>query len=116
VAAAQIFAGSDMFDGLMYPAVAMRLNAENLALKPGRVDAKVRFVSVDFVRVTAVRELAYDVEVTDFARADGPGGSLAWRGRPGNWVLTRQGEALRMVDEDGRWVARTPEGALVDPT
>lgn len=116
IAVAEKFLVSDLFDGILYPSIAMRANADNIALNPAYVDRSLKFVSAEFVRVDKVLDFKYEVTVLDFANEVRTDGSLVWLGRRPNWKLTEKGQMLRMIVEDGRWVARTAAGDLVEPS
>jgi hypothetical protein len=84
----------EQFAGLLYPALAMHGNADNLCLVPEFVDHGLEFVEVDYVRVDQVIGDDYLVATIDHAlRATD--GLLQWlgprqrSGRPGRLRLWR---------------------------
>jgi len=103
------------FEGLIYPTIAMRANADNFALKPNWVDRGLEFIGVELVRIDAINGFERDVTIVDYAtgRADG---SLHWKGRAPNWKLKEKDEELLFTAEQGVWVARDTEGNIVDPS
>jgi hypothetical protein len=102
-------------EGLLYPTIAMNANGDNLALKTSWVDANVAFVGAELVRIDAIRGLARDVSVVDFATAN-PDGSLHWKGRGPNWQIREKGQELQFRSEGGVWVARDKSGSIVGPS
>ncbi len=115
IAIAESHFKSDKFDGLLYPALAMRGNADNLALKPRFVDRHMKPQKVEYVHVDEVADnLQYKVRVLDFANSFTKDGHIEWKGRHPQWVV-RQGESLRVSVENERWVARNTQGDIVEP-
>jgi hypothetical protein len=104
---------SDM--GLLYPSISMWGNSDNLVLKPETVESHLRLVNVEYVRIDEVGEQQFQVTYIDFANSFGPNGEIEWKGRLPQWRLQSQGEILKVIVEDGHWVARTLDGKLVDP-
>lgn len=104
---------ADMFDGLLYPSIAMRANSDNVAIKPTYADRHLKFERAEFARIDAVRDLQFDITVLDTAVALDGSGNIQWRGRLDHWVLHKQGDALTMSVEHGRWVARDASGNIV---
>jgi hypothetical protein len=113
IAVSEKMIGSDLFGGLIYPTIAMRANVDNVALKPTFVARALRFLKVKYVRVTAKRDLQYDLDLLDSASAIGTDGTIIWRGRPGQWVI-QPWQGLRFSVEDGAWIARDASGRIVD--
>ena len=108
----------DMFDGLLYPTVQMRANADNFALKPRYADSHLQFLKAEFARINgidAVREFTFGIDVLDTATELTPEGTIVWKGHGDQWTLQSQGEELYLKVEDGGWVARDSTGRLVDP-
>ena len=77
---------SYMFDGLLYPTVAMQANADNLALTPECADRHLRFVWAQHALiqklVTSTAYPGYEAAVLDFSTSLSPTGVLNWQGRP----------------------------------
>ena len=115
-AVAEWLFAADLFSGLMYPSIAMWANGDNLAIKPKAADEQLKFASAIFAEVVSVRERAIDLSVIDSASGLSPDGALAWRGGSSYWILRDQGDFLKLIVEDGRWVARDREGNLVEPS
>jgi hypothetical protein len=105
----------NIFDGLLYPTVQMRANADNLALKPRYVDSNLMFLKAEFVRVKAVREFAFDIDVLDTATELTPDGTIVWKGHRDKWTLRNKDDQLTFVAENGEWVVRNAAGQIVDP-
>lgn len=116
VAVAEKLFMDDLFDGLLYPTVPMRANADNFALKPRYADKHLRFLKAEFARIDAERDFAYDITVLDTATELGDDGSIRWRGRLDQWVLRNQGDQLTFTAENGKWVARDARGKIVEPS
>ena len=85
IAIADYLFKDDTLDGLLYPTVEMRANADNIALKTGYADKNLRFLKVEFARINAVHEFSYDITVLDFATVLAPDGKLVWNAPFGYW-------------------------------
>lgn len=105
------------FSALLYPTIAMKANADNLAVKPEFVDLHFRLEQVEYIRVDDAQTAEYEYKVTilDFANTFGADGAIEWRGRRPQWRLKHKGEQLLLTVEDGQWVARNPAGEIVEP-
>jgi len=115
IAIAEYHFKSDKFNGLLYPALAMWGNADNLALKTSFVDKNLELQKVEYVYVDEVADnLTYKLRVLDFANSFTKDGHIEWKGRHPQWVV-RQGESLRVSVENGRWVARNTQGDIIEP-
>lgn len=114
VAVAEKLSSFDLFDGLIYPTVAMRANADNFALKPRFADAHLKFLKAEFARIDGVRDFGYDINVLDTATALRQDGFIQWKGHVDNWTL-RPGEQVAMHAENGEWVAKDLAGNIVPP-
>ncbi len=70
------------FSGLLYPSVANRLNADNLALKPEAVDQSLELVSVQYVEITkkAESEDEYESHGLDYSETISNTGDIKWDG------------------------------------
>jgi hypothetical protein len=115
VAVAEKLFAVDLFDGLLYPTVPMRANADNIALKPIYADTHLRFLGAAFVRIDAERDFAYDITVLDTAREVGTDGAIYWTGRRDQWVV-RDGRSLTFTVQNGKWVALDAAGNIVEPS
>jgi hypothetical protein len=115
VAVAEKLFAADLLDGLLYPTVAMRANADNFALKPRYADNHLRFLKAEFARIDGVRDFAYDITALDTATTLDDDGTIRWKGRLDIWVLRNQGDQLTFQVENGEWVARDPDGNIVKP-
>ena len=115
VAIAEIHFGFDMFDGLIYPAMAMRGNADNMAIKPSSVDNKLVLKKVEYYQITeCCKDGGYRIRMLDFANSFSKNGQIEWKGRLPHWVLRKRGEALKVAVENGKWVARNLNGETVE--
>jgi hypothetical protein len=115
VAIAEKLSAHDMFDGLLYPTVAMRGNADNFALKTGYADKHLRFVRAEFARIDHVREFSFDITMLDTATELAADGDIVWRGRLDQWVLREQNDTIVLTAEKDGWVARDMSGKIVEP-
>ncbi len=115
VAVAEKLFADDLFGGLLYPAVAMRANADNFALKSQYADNHLRFVKAELARIDAELDFGYQITVLDTAGELGGDGSIQWRGRLDQWTLRNKGDQLSFVVENGSWVARDSDGKVVEP-
>jgi hypothetical protein len=78
VAIAEFLFTDDIFDGLIYPTVEMRANADNLALKPRYADKNLSFPKAEYARIDDLLEFSYKITVLDTANALAPDGTLLW--------------------------------------
>jgi hypothetical protein len=110
-----VMSDADVFDGLMYPSVAMWANGNNIALKTGFVDRALKFDKIEFARVERVKETAYDISWLDTAAKIADDGTIQWRGRLENWSIREPFGQLTFTAENGGWIARDAEGNVVEP-
>jgi hypothetical protein len=106
----------EIFDGLLYPTIQMKGNADNVVLKSSYVDSCLKFVGVEYIFVKSVEEMKYEVDIIDSATKADENGELMWSGRGLNWVIDKAFGQLQMVSEGGAWVAYDSNGNRVDPT
>jgi hypothetical protein len=109
------FMQGDLFDGIIYPTIVMRANADNFALKPSFVDTGMRFVKAELATIDRVHEFSYDITVVDTAGRLLDGDAIDWKGRGDQWVIRENGGALVMVAQNGKWVAYDLRGNIVEP-
>lgn len=102
----------DLFDGLLYPTIQMRANADNFALKPRYADVHLKFLKIEFARIDSEYDFKYDITLLDTAITLGDDGSIQWRGRNDRWVVQNAGDQLTLSVENGRWVARDVNGIV----
>lgn len=116
IAIAEKLFSDDLFDGLLYPTIPMRGNADNLAIKPRYLDEnKLKIESVEFIRIDSKKDFTFQVTVLDFANSFKGDGSIEWKGRLPQWVLKEKDEELAFTAENGVWVARDKNGNIVEP-
>ena len=103
-----------MFDGIIYPTLAMRANTDNLALLPEVEDTKLELVRTEFYHVEEVDEVnfLYKMKLVDTATSLSATGEIAWKGRGDRWPSAYQ---PTLSIEDGLVVARDASGNLIDP-
>lgn len=115
IAISELHFSSDMFGGLLYPSMAMRANADNLALKPECVDKYLSLHKVEYIRVDETDASGFKVTILDFADTFDDDGGIQWKGRHPHWVMRERGQVLNLTVENGRWVARNEKGQIVEP-
>lgn len=115
IAIAELHFSNDMFGGLLYPSMAMRANADNLALKPECVDNHLSIRKVEYIRVDETDALGFKVTILDFANSFKEDGGIQWKGRHPHWVMGEKGQVLHFKVENERWVARNETGEIVEP-
>ncbi len=104
------------FAGLLYPTIAMKANADNLAVKTNFVDNHFELEQVEYIKLDDhPAEYEYRVTVLDFANTFGTDGNIEWKGRMPHWQLREKGKVLIFTVENGKWVARNSAGEIVDP-
>ncbi|MCK4338528.1 MAG: hypothetical protein KAW87_00865, partial [Candidatus Cloacimonetes bacterium] len=104
----------DIFNGLLYPSIAIKARSDNLALKPHYVDKNLMIERVEFIQIISVKAFEYKIKVLDLATSFGKDGSIEWKGHPGKWYLKKKGDELILSVENGRWVARDRNGKIIE--
>ena len=112
IAIAESHFSNDMFGGLLFPTIAMRANADNLALKPECVDKCLSLSKVEYFRVDENDSKNFTCTLLDFADAFEGNGQILWKGRLPQWVI-QPGQALDFKVEQGRWIAQNDRGEVV---
>jgi hypothetical protein len=115
IAIAELHFSNDMFGGLLYPSMAMRANADNLAFKPECVDNHFSLRKVEYIRVDKTDASGFKVTILDFADTLDNDGGIQWKGRHPHWVMREKGQVLHLAVENRRWVARNEKGEIVAP-
>ena len=115
IAIAESHFSNNMFGGLLYPSMAMRANADNLALKPECVNEHLSLRKVEYIRVDETGDQGFKVTILDFADTFDEDGRIQWKGRHPHWVMREKEQILHLAVENGRWVARNEKGEVVDP-
>lgn len=116
IAIAELFCSCDLFDGLLYPTISMKANADNLALKSRCInEKKIAIKSVEYIRIDAKEDFTYDVTILDFANSFKEDGTIEWKGRRHQWVIRETGGELQMIIKNGQWVAMDKAGNIVEP-
>lgn len=104
------------FAGILYPALAMKGNSDNLALLPDFVDKYLELKKVEYIRIDDVIDNSiYKVTLLDFANTFASTGQIIWKGRLPQWKISEHGESLTVSVENGKWVARNAKGEIVEP-
>lgn len=114
VAIAEWHFSSDMFGGLLYPCMAMRANADNLAFKPVWVDKHLKLCKVEYYQVDEAEVSEFKIRIVDFANTVDEVGGIQWKGRRPHWVMKEKGQVLHIAVENGNWVARNENGEIVE--
>lgn len=108
---------SDMFHGLLYPTIPMKANADNLAIKPGYIDdGGLEFLQVEFIEVTKQYDFKYDINILDWANSISSNGTIEWKGRLPQWTINETNRELKIVEENGKWIAKDSNGNIVNPS
>jgi len=114
IALAEKHFSDDIFNGLLYPSIAIKAHSDNLALKPHYVDKNLMIERVEFIQIISVKGFEYKIKVLDLATSFGKDGSIEWKGHPGKWYLKKKDDELILSVENGRWVAKDKEGKIVE--
>lgn len=114
IALAEKHFSDDVFNGLLYPSIAIKARSDNLALKPNYVDKNLMIERVEFIQIISVKGFEYKIKVLDLATSFGKDGSIKWKGHPGKWYLKKKGDELILAVENGRWVARDKYGKIIE--
>ena len=116
IAIAERLCSDDLFGGLLYPAVAMKGNADNIALKPSFADHNLKFVKAEFATITGFTDFRYEIQLHDSATQVGEDGTIHWKNRLDQWILRNQGDELTFTALNGEWEARDSDGKVVEPS
>ena len=114
IALAEKHFSDDIFNGLLYPSIAIKARSDNLALKPHYVDKNLMIERVEFIQIISVKAFEYKIKTLDLATSFGKDGSIEWKGHPGKWYLKKKGDELILAVENGRWVARDKYGKIIE--
>jgi len=116
IAIAEKLFSDDLFDGLLYPTISMRANADNFALKPRYIEEKKIVIKmVEYIQIDTKEDFKYRITVLDFANSFKEDGTIEWKGRPPHWVLREKGDELKLIAKNGKWVAIDKAGNIVEP-
>ena len=106
----------EIFHGLLYPSIAMRAEADNVALKPDFVYNELNLERTIFVQVSGKNNKSeYQYSILDSSDNFNDNGKINWKGKPRKWHIDREGSFLVFKVENGKWVARDKEGNVVEP-
>lgn len=115
IAIAEKLFADDLFDGLLYPTISMRANADNLALKPKCVnEKKIVIKNVEYIQIDTKEDFKYKITVLDFANSFKEDGTIKWKGRPSHLVIRGKGDEFTMIVKNGKWVAIDKAGKIVE--
>ena len=105
----------DIFQGIIYPSLAMKANSDNIAIKSECVDEYLELEEIEHIRIDKKNdELNYDITILDTSGTFDKDGSIIWRGGLPQWTL-KPGSALEVKAEKGRWVAKDDKGNEAKP-
>jgi hypothetical protein len=113
IAIARKFFGGGLHDGLLYPSIAMKANADNAALKKESV-RKLRLYAVEYNHVTAVNGMEITSDLVDSSVTWDETGKITWNGRPLIWELGPYQTAHAKAD-DGFWTLYDTAGKEIFP-
>lgn len=103
------------FQGLLYPTIPMKANADNIALRPTFIhEGGLEFLEVEWIEVTKSYDFKFDVEVLDWANSLSDTDVIEWKGRLPQWTFF-EGEEFFFTVEDGKQVARNKDGEIIEP-
>lgn len=106
---------NEFFDGLIYPTIQMRGNADNFAIKKSFVDSGgLKFLEAYYIEITEVHDFEYNIERIDWANSISANGNIDWKGRIPQWTLGPEQE-LNLEVKDGKWIATDKEGEIIEP-
>lgn len=105
----------NIFNGLLYPTIAMFGNADNIVLKKDFVDKNLKFISVEYIEIKEQKDKKYNVQILDSATKVNEIGDFLWSGRGLQWQIKQQGEELVIKAEGGEWIAYDKVGNRIDP-
>lgn len=115
VAIAEKFLINSPFDGLLYPTMQMRANADNIALLPTFADTNLAFRRCVFLCVDSVDVVESEImtRVLDTADSAEPDGRINWSGQVSAWALGATKSIVKRYNGT-RWVGFDEDGHPVD--
>ncbi len=115
IAIGEKFWHGDLFQGIIYPSLAMKANSDNITVKSECVDEYLELEEIEHIRIDKKNnELNYDITILDTSGTFDKDGAIIWRGGLPQWTL-KKGEALEVKAEKGRWVAKDDKGNEAKP-
>lgn len=115
IAIGEKFWHGEIFQGIIYPSLAMKANSDNIAVKSECVDEYLELEEIEHIRIEKKNdELNYDITILNTSGTFNKDGSINWRGGLPQWTL-KQGEALEVKAEKGRWIAKDEKGNEAKP-
>ncbi len=111
----KLLGNNGLLDGIIYPTIQMRGNADNIVLSKEAADRTLRFVSVEYLEVVEAKDFSYGVNCLDSATRIDLIGTIHWSGRQLQWKLKSKGDELKMLSNGIEWIAYDPMGRRVDP-
>ncbi len=113
IAIAEIGIREDKFVGLLYPTIAMRMNSDNLALKPSFVDQNLILEKVEFCRIDQIGDFDYNMTTLDFATSFGANGEISWKFPELEKTIKSDDEFINVSIENDKFIARNNLGEIV---
>lgn len=106
----------EMFEGLLYPTIPMKANADNFAIKPAFIDSGgLVFEEVEFIEVTKMDDFKYEIKVLDWANSISDTGVIEWKGRLPQWTIKSGGQLTFTPNEENKWIVKDESGNIVEP-
>lgn len=102
-------------DGLLYPTIMMRGNADNVVLNRNYLTQEnVELKKVEFIRIDEIKEFSYKVKTIDFATEFTSDGRILWKGRTPHWIIRENGGILKVEFKNGNFFAYDKYGNPVE--
>ena len=112
VALADILMHGDYIDGLLYPTLQMRGNADNFALKPRYVDNYLQFVNVEYIEISDANENKFSFNVLNAATEVNNKGEIVWLDRPLRWILNKKNSKGYFEFQSNGWICKNENGII----
>jgi hypothetical protein len=110
---------TEIIDGLIYPSVAMKLNSDNIALKPTVADSKLMLSDLRFIKFINRTDQKFVTEQTDSPRNSINDGNIVWYGGVPAWTSKDRDRTYTFIAEELNdsieWVCYDEEGNTVEP-
>lgn len=102
-------------DGILYPSIAMKMNADNVAFCKESVDFKLYLESVKLLKIIDSSADEYNVEIVDQSKhIDSKNDEIIWHGGVPSWSLDKQGaykfEVVKNENDQKSWVCTNEDG------
>jgi hypothetical protein len=113
IAIGRKFFGNGPHDGLLYPSIAMKANADNMAIKKESL-SKLRLYAIEKNQITEINGMQINYERIDSSTTWDEDGKIHWNGRGICWEVGPK-QMVQAKVEDDEWVLYNDRGNEIFP-